>query len=125
MDHTKAPCLACDAAVSPEETTCPVCGYDVDHHHRARLWLGGLGTALTLSIVLAPVGLALLWRAHHHRVAAAGTVTRREAPAVAEHLARVLRHHVGLARPIESPDEFRRVGLGSGVDALEPPRSYR
>jgi len=101
MDRDLAPCLACRAAVPAAATTCPECGYDVASHHPWRLALGTVGMALTLSLVLAPVGIPLLWRARSHHRAAAGTVTRRDDVAVTAHLATVLRQQLAWSRPAD------------------------
>lgn len=106
MHRDWAPCLACDAAVPRDARTCSSCGYDVATHDRRRLLLGGLGTALALSVVLAPVGLALVRRARAHRLAAEGTVTRRGASEAPEPLA-VLRAFLSLD-PREGRGELRR-----------------
>lgn len=63
MDRGLTPCLACSTGVARDARSCPVCGTDLDGRDWRRLWLGGLGMALTLSVVFAPVGLALLWHA--------------------------------------------------------------
>lgn len=110
MARPLAPCLECGADVPEPTSTCPACGYDVGRHDRPRLVLGTLGMALSLTVVLAPVGLPLLWRARRHRLAADGTVTRREPDAVGEHLARVLRAHLGLGRPGAPAGDFLRGG---------------
>lgn len=93
MDRTPAPCLSCGTAVPDDATACPECGYAVDSHDRWRFLMGGLGTLMSLSLVFAPVGLPLLWRAHRHRLAAEGTVTRRPELGVRDHLEAVLRQH--------------------------------
>lgn len=78
---TPAPCLECDELVPADARTCPACGYDVTHHDRLRLYLGGLGTLLTLSVVLAPLGVPLLFDAYRHRRRAEEGVTgRSDAP---------------------------------------------
>lgn len=76
-------------------TTCPDCEYTVDSHDRWRLLLGVSGTVLSLSVVLAPLGLPMVWRAHRHRLAAAGSVTRRGETGLREQLAAVLRQSLG------------------------------
>jgi hypothetical protein len=118
MDRELAPCLDCGDAVPVEATTCPNCGYDVDDHDRQRVLLGGLGMALSLSVVLAPIGLPLVWQARRHRLAAAGSVTGRQAIHPAVHLGHVLRRHLGLARPDRSPERRRGPGRAS-CDALD------
>lgn len=102
MDPELAPCRACGATVPPDATTCPACDYAVDDHHRPRLLLGAVGTALTLTVALAPVGLPLLWAAHRHRLAAAGTVTTTASPALGAHVGDVLRRHLRLEPERES-----------------------
>lgn len=122
MARPLAPCLECGAAVPEAASTCPACGYDVASHDRPRLLLGSLGMALSLTLVLAPVGLPLVWRAHRHRLAADGTVTERVAPAVREQLARVLRSHLGLSRAPAATGEFLRGGSPDAPTVLHGPR---
>lgn len=123
MARETAPCLDCGAEAPVEATTCPHCGYDVARHDRRRLLLGGLGTALSLSVVLAPVGLPLLWLARRERVAAEGSVTRRTTADPTEHLRGVLRRHVGLDRGRPPEDDGRRGGAPAGsLDVSHEPR---
>lgn len=105
------PCLECRAMVPATATTCPDCGYAVDSHDRWRLLLGASGMVLSLSVVFAPVGLPLLWRAHRHQLAAAGSVTRRGDPGLREHLVGVLRHSLGWSGRHGADDP----GAGSGA----------
>lgn len=121
MDSERASCLDCGAAVPAAATTCPECGYDVQRHERARLWLGAAGMVLTLSLVLAPIGLPLLWRAHHHRAAAAGTVGRRADPGVREHLEGVMRRHLGYRYlgTRDSGGELVRSPSAAGHDSMD------
>lgn len=97
MAQELAPCLRCGEAVPNASTGCPRCGYDLDRHERRRRWLGALGTLSCLSVVLAPLGVPLLWLAYRHRLAAEGTVTRRPESAVGHHLRTAIGHHLGLA----------------------------
>lgn len=76
-------------------TTCPDCGYTIDWHDRWRILLGGVGTLMTLTVVFAPFGMPLVWRAHRHQRAADGTVTSRDYRAIRAHVASVLRQHLG------------------------------
>lgn len=111
MDRPLAPCRDCDAAVPAEATTCPDCGYAVADHDRRRLALGATGTALTLSLVLAPVGLPLLWFANRHRMAAAGTVTAPAGTPSIDHVGELLRRWLSLEPGRER--ERRRGGVAS------------
>lgn len=72
--------------------------------------------AMTLTLVLAPVGLPMLWLANRHRLAVAGTVTRRAERALLGQLSAVLRFHLGLAR---EPDVDRLLGSGAGRDPFD------
>jgi predicted nucleic acid-binding Zn ribbon protein len=119
MDRELAPCLDCGAAVPVEATTCPNCAYDVGHHNRQRFLLGGLGMVMSLSVVLAPVGLPLLWQAHRKRLAVDGSVTRRQTPDPAADLVRVLRGHLSLDGWEEAAGERRRGAGGAAHDALD------
>lgn len=119
MDRDLASCLACDAAVPATATACPDCSYDVACHERWRLLLGAAGMAMSLSLVLAPVGLPLLWRARHHQLAARGTVSRRDDSALGDHLRRVLRHHLGLTPSSEVRGDFFRGASGVAGEATD------
>lgn len=120
MHRDLVPCLACDAEVRRGTRVCPACDYDVGRHDRRRPWLGALGTALTLSVVLAPLGLPLLWLAHQHRLAAAGSVARRADVPLGEHLVIVLRGFLSVERRPIPPSDFYR---GGGNRAAGHPRS--
>lgn len=124
MDREKAPCLDCGGSVPIEATTCPNCGYDVDIHDRQRFLFGALGMAMSLSVVLAPIGLPLLWWAYRERLAVGGTVTRRAPDRPADHLRRVLRRQLALARPGEA-DEPRRAAGRAPRDTLDIPYESR
>ena len=113
MDRDMAPCLHCGADVPETAAACPACDYDLAHHDRSRLLLGGLGMALSLTGVLAPLGLPVLWLARRHRMAAEGTVTARSAGSLREQFVATLRSHLGLrARP--GRGEFPRGGTPDG-----------
>lgn len=91
-------------------------------HNRMRFWFGAVGTILTLTIVLAPLGLPLLWAAHRHR-AAAEWGSEASKP-LGKHLYAVLRYQFSL-EDIDGPvGEFTR-GSGSSSDRSReglPPR---
>ena len=112
MDRDLAPCLECGADVPETAAACPACGYDVARHDRPRLLFGGIGMALSLTLVLAPLGLPLLWRAHRHRLAADGTVTSRASTSVREEFAATLRSHLDVTPPSAPSGDFLR-GRGS------------
>lgn len=114
MDRSLAPCRDCAVAVPADATTCPACGYTVADHDRRRFALGVTGTALTLSLVFAPVGLPLVWSAHRHRLAAAGTVTSPEGVAPFDHVTELLGRWLSLE---SSRDSVSRPGP---VAAREP-----
>lgn len=96
MKREQAPCLACATTVPRGLQTCPACGYAVGRHDRRRCWLGVVGSALTLSGVLAPIGLPLLWRARQHHLAATGSVTHRAQPALRSQLRDALHDFLAL-----------------------------
>lgn len=113
MARELAPCLDCGDAVPVEATSCPRCGYAVGDHDRRRLLYGGVGMALCLSGVLAPVGLPLLWQARRERFAATATVTRRQQSRLATDLRDILHQWLDLERP-RRPTE-RTGGRTDGV----------
>lgn len=110
MHRDSVHCLACEAPVPRRTHACPTCGYDVERHDRRRRWFGALGTVLTVSGVLAPLGLPLVWAAHRHRLAAEGTVSRRAAVPLGDHLASVLRCFCSFDRQPTGSRRFRRGG---------------
>lgn len=110
MAPTPAPCLECRAMVRATATTCPECGYTVDRHDRWRLLLGATGMVLSLTVVFAPVGVPLLWRAHRHRLAAAGSVSHRGEAGLREQLGAVLRQSLGQSGPHGVDDPAARSG---------------
>lgn len=99
MDRHRAPCRDCRTLVPAAVTTCPACGYDVDRHERWRLLFGLVGTLLTVSLAFAPVGLPMLWLAHRHQLAAAGSVTEPRVVTIRDRVTTVLAEHAGLGRP--------------------------
>lgn len=108
MAPAQPSCRACETGVARGTRVCPTCEYDVGRHDRARRWLGGVGTALALTGILAPVGLPLLWRAHLHRLAADGTVARRDETPLGAHLRDVFRKFLTLERGQDTPADFYR-----------------
>jgi hypothetical protein len=119
MHRDQAPCLACSTAVPSGARSCPACGYSLDSHDYRRLWLGGLGTALTLTVVLAPLGLPLLWRANRHRQAAAGSVTKRAERTLGQHLRTVALGFLSLDRTRAGSTELQRASSRAGSQASE------
>ena len=103
-------CRRCDAPASASATACPDCGYDVDDHDRPRVLLGFLGTALTLSVVGAPLGVPMLWRAYRHRRLARGTVTDPSPTPLGALVGSVLRQHLELTGPVPHGASFARGG---------------
>lgn len=110
MNNGLASCQDCDTEVPATARTCPSCGYDVTDHDRWRFLWGVPGTLLTLSLVLAPIGLPMIMKARQHRLAAEGTVTAPRSSS--------WRHAVGLGRdqpqrpwpPWMAAGEFTRGG---------------
>jgi hypothetical protein len=82
----------------------------VGRHDRRRRLFGVTGTALAITVVLAPVGMPLLWLAHRHRLAAEGTVARRADVELTGHLASVLRGFASVERRPMPPSDFYRGG---------------
>ena len=105
-----APCRACGEDVPADATTCPACDYAVATHDRVRLTLGALGTALTLTVVFAPVGVPLLWAAYRHHLAADGSVTAPATPDLGPHLVAALRGHLSVEPVRDRYDDFYRGG---------------
>lgn len=85
MPRDQAFCLACASAVQSDARTCPACGYPVGAHDRRRLWLGGPGMALTLTVFPLSVGVPFFWSGRRHRLAAEGSVPRRAERSTGEH----------------------------------------
>lgn len=110
MDETLTSCRKCGRSVPPTSTACPECGYDVAAHDRWRFTWGIPGTIITLTIVLAPIGLPMLWKAYQHRLAAEGTVTAKRS--TGNLLKGVLDtdHAAEEWPPWEAPGEFTRGG---------------
>lgn len=82
------PCRRCSESVPVGTTTGPECGYDVAEHNRPRLPCGSIGVVLSLSVILSPVGLPLLWLAHGHLRRAQGDVTTGASISIYEHVIR-------------------------------------
>ena len=92
---------------------CRGCDGAPGRHNRWRLFYGGVGTVLTLSVVFAPVGIPMLLAADHHRRQASGG---RDAPGLLAHARAVIRSHVDLSAPTRR--DFTRGGAryASAVD---------
>lgn len=119
MHRDPVPCLECDAPVPRRSRVCPACDYDVDRHDRRRLWLGAVGTAMTLSIVLAPIGLPVLWAAHRHRLAAAGSVGQRAEVPIGEHLRSVIWGFLTIERRSTPAADLRRAEARRGAVGVD------
>lgn len=122
MDEPYEPCRSCGEVIPTTSRSCPACGYDVARHNRLRLVLGGVGMVLTLSIVLAPIGIPMLLAADRHRGLAAGTATRDDAKPLSAHLRAVLRHQLSLTPPTERNREFTRGSEKTRRTFDRPPR---
>lgn len=122
MVESNQTCRKCGVTVLEGTVTCPQCEYDVTTHNRHRFWLGLTGTVLTLTIVLSPIGLPLLWMAHQHRQRAEGTVATTPQIPLNEHLAAVMRHHVKLTSPSVPDRDFTRSGSRSSSWLGRPPQ---
>jgi hypothetical protein len=70
------PCRNCGRHVAATATVCRYCGFDADaaRNRRGRFVWGVLGALATLTVVGAPVGLLLLWKAGRHHRAMTGSV---------------------------------------------------
>lgn len=110
MPETLSPCRKCGMSVLPTSTTCPECGYEVTAHDRWRFIWGIPGIILTLTIVLAPLGLPMLWKAYEHRLAAEGTVTRKRSTGNILKGVLDIDHAAEEWPPWEAPGEFTRGG---------------
>lgn len=122
MDEPYEPCRSCGEVIPTTSRSCPVCSYDLARHNRLRLVLGGVGTVLTLTIVLAPIGIPLLLAAERHRRLAVGTATSDDAKPIGAHLRAVLHQQLSLTRTIERNGEFTRASGDSGRTFDQPPR---
>jgi hypothetical protein len=87
------PCRNCGHHVAATATVCRYCGFDADtrRNERVRFVWGVLGLLATLTVVGAPVGLLLLWKAARHHRAMTGSVveTATQAPLIPALLASV------------------------------------
>lgn len=112
---TARDCPECGESLSPAHAGCPSCETDAKRHNRWRLFYGGVGTALTLSLVFAPVGIPMLLAADHHRRQASGS---RDGPRLVDHMADVIRSHVDFGGSTRG--EFTRGGRSISVTGLPP-----
>ena len=83
MTTAVGPCRHCGRLV-PVRTVCRAYGYDTDseRNRRDRFVWGLLGGLLVCSVVAAPVGLVLCWKAlQHHRAVTREVVTDAGGPA--------------------------------------------
>lgn len=108
MADSLAPCRNCGEEILAGTTECPHCDHDVHVHNRRRLWLGAIGTVLTLTVVLSPIGIPLLWRAHRHRQLAETTVTEQPSSTLGGQLRSVFKRQLGLDKPAMSQADFTR-----------------
>lgn len=122
MEDSYEPCRSCGEVIPAIAKSCPECAYDLARHNRRRFYLGALGTLLTLTIVLAPIGVPLLLSAARHRSLAEGTVTRHEPRSLADHIRAVIRHQLSLTPTFGSTGEFTRGGSDAASVADHPPR---
>lgn len=110
MPETLSPCRKCGMSVLPTATTCPECGYRVADHDRWRIIWGIPGMILTLTIVLAPLGLPMIWKAYQHRLAAEGTITAKRSTGNILKGVLDIDHEAEEWPPWEAPGEFTRGG---------------
>lgn len=122
MDNEHPVCIECQESVPVTAQTCPYCGYDVGRHNRRRLYFGFVGTLLTLTVVLSPLGLPLLWVAHRDRKRTQGAAIGVESETLRAHLSAVLRHHLGLEPPVEPPVDFTRGDSSARPELSRPPK---
>lgn len=114
-DDLTEPCLRCGRSVPAAAVSCPACGYTVDRHNHWRVILGSLGTVMTCSVVLAPLGIPLLWLADWHRRRAAGTVTATTTEPVTGHLRGLARHYLSLDPLAGATADFTRGGSSAWI----------
>lgn len=122
MNKTLAPCRNCGEEILAGTYECPHCELSTADHNRRRLYLGAAGIVLTLSIVLAPLGLPMLWLAHRHRQLAEVTVTERPRTRLIPHLRRVLHRQLDLDYSFQPRAEFTRGSSGGNREFRSPPR---
>lgn len=122
MNDTLAPCRNCGDEILAGSYECPSCGHSTETHNRRRLYFGAAGTALTLTIVLAPLGLPLLWLAHRHRQLAEVTVTQQPQTRMIPYLGRVFRRQLELDFTFEPQGDFVRGSSDDDRELRGPPR---
>lgn len=122
MNQSLAPCRNCGEEILAGTYECPHCELSTAEHNRRRFYLGAAGTVLTLTIVLAPLGLPLLWLAHRHRRLAEVTVTEQPRTGLIAHLGRVLHRQLELDSSLEPRAEFTRGSSGGNREFRGPPR---
>ena len=75
MSDTDAVCRRCQEAVAEGADRCPHCNYDTNGHSRSR-WVWGIpGFILTMSVIGAPIGIPMLYKAYKHRKRYEGDIT--------------------------------------------------
>lgn len=121
MVDSMAPCRSCGTEVPTASTECPACGYEVSAHNRRRLYLGAVGTVLTMTVILAPIGVPVLLAATRHREIAEWGVTQPDGSSRWAHLRAVLRHQFSLKQKIDPRKEFTRGGAGDRERIGRPP----
>lgn len=114
-------CRRCAGVVFASAKHCSHCDFDVDDHNRQRLVYGGVGMLLTLTGVLAPLGLPLLWYGRHHREQAARGVTDADVAGLPTFLKRLLESHLSLALTPTERGEFTRSGGNTSRRVGFPP----
>lgn len=114
-------CLECSAWVPPNELAFLECGHEIAEHNRLRLSLGFVGTILTLTVVLAPVGLPMLWLAYRHCRRAEGSVTPAAETLFRDHILAVMRQHLGLRASMEGGSNFNRGDTRGARELGQPP----
>lgn len=78
---------------------------------------------LTLTIVLAPLGLPMLWKAYQHRLAAEGTITAKRSTGDLLKGVLDIDHAAQEWPPWEAPGEFTRGGAAHETsEDSEPPQ---
>lgn len=92
-DSEIGPCRRCGHTVERFTTCCRACGYETDPKWNETMTfvLGVYGAFLLGTVVLAPVGLVLLWKARlHHRALTRGLVESEDPPSLRDRAAAVL-----------------------------------
>lgn len=122
MNDSTDTCRACGEETLAGTSECPTCGHSTSRHNELRYYFGVIGTLLSLTIVLAPLGLPLVGLAYRHRQLAEGTVTEPPRTGFFTHVRRVINHQMNLEYSIEQPAEFTRSNAGSHYGVRSPPR---